>query len=328
MLMCQRLLIVFGILLFSIPAFGQIDSWYELMCDTASWKNYDGPFKRKKNDTQTEPAKTINLHPYFLDLKLLTRSDSLKKLPAHAQYLSWDNQNIWHKKRTITFPNDSILFHLVNEDCDFVFPTEMGRQTSPFGPRWGRMHSGLDLDLETGDPVVSAFEGLVRISQWSDSYGNVVVVRHPNGLETLYGHLNERKVLSGQYVQAGELLGLGGNTGRSYGSHLHWEVRYLGQAFDPNYLVIPSKRSLKSPIFTLNQKKLDQPLVARVAPKPSEEPKTDSNKTTTKKTYTVKKGDTLGSIARKNGTTVDKLCKLNGLKSSSVLKVGQKLRVK
>lgn len=328
MLIWHRLLIVLGFFLFSVPTFGQVDSWYELMSDTANWKNYDGPFKRKKIDAQTEAQTTINLHPYFLDLKLLTRTDSLKKLPAHAQYLSWDNQNIWHKKRTITFPNDSILFHLVNEDCDFAFPTEMGRQTSPYGPRWGRMHAGLDLDLETGDPVVSAFEGLVRISQWSDSYGNVVVVRHPNGLETLYGHLNERKVLSGQYVQAGELLGLGGNTGRSYGAHLHWEVRYLGQAFDPNYLVIPSKRALKSPTFTLNQKKLDQPLVTRVAPKASEEPKPDSNNTTTKKTYTVKKGDTLGSIARKNGTTVDKLCKLNGLKSSSVLKVGQKLRVK
>lgn len=311
-----------------MSTFAQVDSWYELMTDTANWKNYDGPYKRKKVETQTETSNTVNLHPYFLDLKLLTKADSLKKLPAHAQYLSWDNQNIWHQKRTIQFPLDSIIFQLVSEECDFAFPTEMGRQTSPFGPRWGRMHSGLDLDLETGDPVVSAFEGLVRISQWSDSYGNVVVVRHLNGLETLYGHLNERKVLSGQYVQAGDLLGLGGNTGRSYGAHLHWEVRYLGQAFDPAYLVIPSKRALKSPTFSLTQKKIDQPLVVRVAPKASEEPKTGSTNTTTKKTYTVKKGDTLGSIARKNGTTVDKLCKLNGLKTSSVLKVGQKLRVK
>jgi murein DD-endopeptidase MepM/ murein hydrolase activator NlpD len=250
------------------------------MADTASWSNYDGPFKRKKQEENKSEKPYVNLHPYFLDLKLLTKADSLKKIPAHAQYLSWDNQNIWHKRRTVHFPNDSIVFKLINEDCDFVFPTEMGRQTSPFGPRWGRMHYGLDLDLDTGDPVVSAFEGLVRISQWSDSYGNVVVVRHPNGLETLYAHLNERKVLSGQYVQAGELLGLGGNTGRSFGAHLHWEIRYLGNPFDPNYVVIPSKKALKSTNFILTQKKLDQPLIVRIAPKAPEEnkPKTETKK--------------------------------------------------
>ncbi|MFM7770399.1 MAG: LysM peptidoglycan-binding domain-containing protein [Bacteroidota bacterium] len=153
-----------------------------------------------------------------------------------------------------------------------------------------------------------------------------------------YAHLNERKVLSGQYVQAGELLGLGGNTGRSFGAHLHWEIRYLGNPFDPNYVVIPSKKALKSTNFILTQKKLDQPLIVRIAPKAPEEnkPKTETKKdskdsdknNSSKKYYTVKKGDSLSSIAKKYGTSVEKLRKLNGLKSSSKLKTGQKIRVK
>jgi hypothetical protein len=145
-------------------------------------------------------------------------------------------------------------------------------------------------------------------------------------------------VVSGQYVQAGDLLGLGGNTGHSFGAHLHFETRFLGNPFDPAYLIIPNKKSLKAKTFNLTQKNLYTPTKAPASPqaktvkpkKESRETKTNGNskKNSEKKYYTVKKGDSLTGIASKNKTTVSKICKLNGIKPSSKLKAGQKLRVK
>ena len=108
------------------------------------------------------------------------------------------------------------------------------------------MHYGLDIDLETGDAVSAAFEGMVRISQHHDSYGNVVVIRHNNGLETLYAHLSERSVSPGDHVEAGDIIGLGGNTGRSYGSHLHFEIRFLGRPLNPAAVIDFPNETVKS----------------------------------------------------------------------------------
>ena len=312
---------------------GGVESALLLMADTSSWSNAAEFLKPKK--TKFNPLVDLTQ----IELNLHGVADSLLMIPSYYRYLNWDTQNIWHKRRNVNFTNDSaIYFRLANDSCDFVFPLAKGHQTSPFGPRWGRLHAGLDLDLETGDPISSAFEGLVRISQFSDSYGNVVVVRHPNGLETLYAHMSARMVVSGQYVQAGDLLGLGGNTGHSFGAHLHFETRFLGNPFDPAYLIIPNKKSLKSKDFYLTQKNLYTPTKAPASQqtktaktnKESRETKSNSNskKNSEKKYYTVKKGDSLTSIASKNKTTVSKICKLNGIKSSSKLKAGQKLRVK
>ena len=307
---------------------GTIESALALMADTASWSNASEFIKQKKPKVYPTP----DLPELDLDLKGV--SDSLLYIPSYAKYQNWDTRNIWHKRKNVNFTNDSAIhFVLATDSCDFVFPLAKGHQTSPFGPRWGRLHAGLDLDLETGDPITSAFEGLVRISQFSDSYGNVVVVRHPNGLETLYAHMSARMVVSGQYVQAGDLLGLGGNTGHSFGAHLHFETRYLGNPFDPAYLITPNKKALKSKEFDLTKNKLYTPTKTPANPdaktnKESRETKTVDKKGSDKKYYTVKKGDTLSSIASKNKTTVSKICKLNGMKSSSKLKAGQKIRIK
>jgi murein DD-endopeptidase MepM/ murein hydrolase activator NlpD len=107
-----------------------------------------------------------------------------------------------------------------------------GRVTSNFGPRRYRIHKGTDIDLETGDTIICAFDGVVRVAEYSGGYGNVVVVRHFNGLETIYAHLSKMEVRPGTPVEAGSLLGLGGRTGRATGSHLHFEVRYMGLAID------------------------------------------------------------------------------------------------
>jgi murein DD-endopeptidase MepM/ murein hydrolase activator NlpD len=313
--------VLFGILGYSSQAqpSGSIESALELMADTSAWANAKDYLKTYKNNLVVTP-----LLPQ-INLNMKERDDSLSTIPSYANYQSWDTQNIWHKKRNITFQSDSALqFQLIIDSCDFAFPTDVGRQTSPFGPRWGRLHAGLDLDLNTGDPVYSMFEGLVRISQFSDTYGNVVVVRHPNGLETLYAHMSARWVVPGQYVQAGTTLGLGGNTGRSYGSHLHFETRYLGNPFDPAYMIIPNQKALKSPVFELTQQKLAAPTKPAVAAGASN----NSKNTSGSKYHTIRKGDTLSSIANKNKTTVSKLCKLNGIKPSTSLKIGRKIRVR
>lgn len=332
--MLRRIFVIISIVFSSLISYAQpsggVESALSLMADTASWSNAAEFIKAKKAKIYPTP----NLPQIEVDMKGIT--DSLLMIPSYTNYQSWDTQNIWHKRKNVNFGNDSAIhFILISDSCDFVFPLAKGHQTSPFGPRWGRLHAGLDLDLETGDPICSAFEGLVRISHFSDSYGNVVVVRHPNGLETLYAHMSARMVVSGQYVQAGDLLGLGGNTGHSFGAHLHFETRYLGNPFDPAYLIIPNKKMLKSKSFDLTKKTLYTPTKTPANPeaKTSKESrdsksKKDNKKNSEKKYYTVKKGDTLSGIASKNKTTVSKICKLNGIKSTSKLKAGQKLRVK
>lgn len=250
------------------------------------------------------------------ELLLLTVKDSLMFIPAYDVYCHWDTKSLFAQKfAQSTIANDTLNFTMAYEDCDFAFPTNQGVQTSPFGPRWGRIHTGLDLDLETGDNVYAAFEGMVRISQYHPGYGNVVVIRHNNGLETLYGHMSQRKVKPGDHVEAGYVIGLGGNTGRSYGSHLHFEIRYLGEAIDPNLIIDPVKKSLRDWEFALNKNHFEysKALAARSAGS---------------KYHTVRTGDTLSSIARKNRTSVSALCRINGLRQTSVIRPGQRIKVK
>ena len=294
----------------------------------------------------------------------------------------------------------------MNDDVHghYVHPFH-GRATSKFGFRKYRYHLGVDIDLETGDSVVSCFDGKVRIAQYSKTYGNVVVVRHENGLETYYAHLSKLEVKVGQDVKAGELLGLGGNTGHSHGSHLHFETRFRGQPFDPNMIIDFDRMCLRADTYYLSKSNFKymsevhkvkhysrkkkktwytyynaggpefataeakenmnsvpdpQPADAANPPAPVEPaplekkdnsstaPKTDgkevkpapaaktnpapkpagTNAKSTAVYHTVKKGDTLSAIALKNGTTVDKLCKLNNIKATSTLQIGQKIRVK
>lgn len=121
-----------------------------------------------------------------------------------------------------------------------------------YGPRWGRMHRGLDLGLETGDTIRSTFNGIVRYAEFNNGgYGNCVIISHLNGLETLYGHLSKIFCKSGSFVFSGQVIGLGGSTGRSTGPHLHLEFRYLGQSMDPLHLVDSTTWKLKSNRFVL-----------------------------------------------------------------------------
>lgn len=201
--------------------------------------------------------------------------------------------------------------------------------TSNYGQRHGRQHQGVDLDLETGDTVVSAFGGVVRMSCYYYGYGNMVVVRHPNGLETLYGHMSRALVVPGQSVKAGDILGLGGNTGHSFGSHLHFEIRFMGHPIDPAKFIAFDKFSLLN-----NEVMIDSSMFYNnklVHKKRSDATYAESHYKTVrkaKKYHVVRQGDTLSAIARKYHTSVSALCKLNRIKATTTLKLGRKLIVK
>lgn len=156
--------------------------------------------------------------------------------PYFDLYSYWDTLNLDPYNFDFKSMGGTLQLPVLETDCGFALPVA-GSITSGFGYRWGRPHAGVDLELHTGDTVVSAFDGVVRMSRWYYGYGNCVVVRHHNGLETLYGHLSARWVKPGDLVNAGQVVGLGGSTGYSTGPHLHFETRFMGKAFNPQQLI-------------------------------------------------------------------------------------------
>ncbi len=210
---------------------------------------------------------------------------------------------------------DSIKFNCEGFSCPV-----MGNITSPFGPRWNRYHYGTDLKLNVGDTVVAAFDGKVRVTNYDrGGYGYYVVVRHDNGLETVYGHLSRILVQEEQAVKAGQCIALGGNTGRSTGPHLHFEVRFLGNPINPESLFD----------FTIGTPIYDEYLMTKeVAFSYKTEADALRKKASAAKYHKVKKGETLSSIAKKRGTTVTNLKKLNrkALGKSTIIRPGQRIR--
>ena len=210
------------------------------------------------------------------------------------------------------------MFDSLKEDvhipmAGFVLPAP-GYVTSPYGWRRNRMHKGTDIKVQVGDSIRSAWPGQVRIVGWDPrGYGYFVVVRHDNGLETVYGHLSRPLVDEYEPVKAGYVLGLGGNTGRSTGSHLHWEIRYLGEAMNPAGFVDFSTGQLKNnEEYVIGIKAMKQARAEAAA----------------MKYHKVRQGDTLSGIAKKYGTSVKALCRLNNIKETKILQIGQKIRVR
>ncbi|MDP4901650.1 MAG: peptidoglycan DD-metalloendopeptidase family protein [Schleiferiaceae bacterium] len=204
-----------------------------------------------------------------------------------------------------------------------------GEVVSAYGWRHRRMHHGIDLKLTTGDTVFAAFDGKIRYSDYNyGGYGNLVVVRHFSGLETYYGHLSALFLDPNEYVKAGDPIGLGGSTGRSSGPHLHFEVRYMGSAFNPEYLIDFKTGALRDPNVLLHQGKwaYHKPKAASLSTADNEAlheaPPAPSA------VYRVKSGDTLYFIAKRNGTTVQELCRVNGISERRPIYAGQRLRLK
>jgi len=235
----------------------------------------------------------------------------------------WKNDvTITYNKNEVKSMKDTLWMCVLDSlHNNYCIPFD-GRITSKFGIRHGRNHNGTDIDLETGDTVYAAFDGRIRYSQLhSGGFGKLIIIRHYNGLETYYAHLSRLLVAPNQLVKAGDPIGLGGNTGRSTGSHLHFEVRFYDQPINPEL------------IFDFKQGEIiDENLF--VHSKIFSNTRTYSSSGSTsyskdgKKYYKVRSGDTLGAIARRNRTSVAKLCQINGMKATDIINIGQTLRVK
>ena len=261
----------------------------------------------------------------------------------------WDSDLV-NCYKDANVPNTKVL-----DVRHYVMPVKGNYVTSHYGwrPQFGRSHKGVDLRSAVGDTVYSAFSGRVRLTRFErGGYGFYVIVRHENGLETVYGHLSRFLVKPDQYVKAGQPIALSGNTGRSTGPHLHFETRFMGYAINPEAIFdfanrcthtdsytfskstytkardyAPSKRyadkkkSVEEKETASKGKKQEQPVVASTK-KSTRESCQDS-----RSTYKVVKGDNLTKIAKNNGLTVEQLKKLNGLTSNNV-EEGKVLRVK
>jgi murein DD-endopeptidase MepM/ murein hydrolase activator NlpD len=232
-----------------------------------------------------------------------------------AQYYAiWDNKAVNPYGVDPTKFSDSVLLVLYDSTANRYWspPLDHGKLTDDFGPRRYRWHYGVDLELDTGDSVKSVWDGVVRICKFDyRGYGYYLVIRHFNGLETIYGHLSKQLVKVGTYVKAGDLIGWGGSTGRSSGPHLHFEVRYQGIAFDPEIL------------FDFEQNKLMWREFELV-------PEHFSYVKKVRKVFyhRVRKGDNVYSIAQKYNVQVRQILKLNGITTKTVLKVGRRIRIR
>lgn len=247
-----------------------------------------------------------------------SEEDTYTEIPE--EYNIWSNTSIDPYNVTLSNMKDTVKI-----DVSSYYPPGYKYVTSEFGPRWGRLHAGIDLKVYTGDTIYSAFDkGIVRIKRFNRrGYGNYVVVRHENGLETLYGHMSKVLVSEGDSLRAGDVIGLGGSTGRSSGSHLHFEVRYLGKPINPRDLIDFNNHKIIKNTLTLTKENFRYPTGSKKKSKKGSSASSSSGA----KYVTVRKGDTLGAIARRNKTTVAKIKSLNKLKSNTI-NVGKRLRVR
>ena len=277
-----------------------------------------------------------------IEVKALTERENTHTPAAQIYGDEWDNR---YAHRATELP-DSFVINLRH----FCMPTPSRVITSDFGSRWGRQHKGLDIKVYIGDTIRSAFSGKVRIVRYeAKGYGNYIVIRHPNGLETIYGHLSKHLVTENQVVRAGEPIGLGGNTGRSTGSHLHFETRLCGVALNPalffdfrnqditgdHYVFLKDRYESDSQLATLERGKVnggsytrDQVYgeVGKYKEKAEDAAVTNTANTPERVYYKVQNGETLASIAKKVGVSVDAICRLNGFRKDQRVKAGMIIR--
>lgn len=250
----------------------------------------------------TEVVDTVA--PHFM----LLNEDNI--IPSDEMYPTWTNSVVHYNS---VMP-DSFRIDLRN----YAMPTPSTKITDIFGyrPNRRRLHQGMDIKVQTGDTIYAAFDGKVRITSYQRrGYGYYVVIRHNNGIETLYAHLSKRLVNVNQNVKAGEPIGLGGNTGRSSGSHLHFETILMGKSIDPALMFDFKNQRMTGESYMYRKpgtKYIENGKVKIAGPE--------------KKYHKVRSGDTIEKIARKYGVSQRRIFELNGLKSNAIIRPGQQLR--
>ncbi len=258
--------------------------------------------------------------------------------PAAELYPNWEDSGI-NLYGNVQLPSEYKI-----DLRGFCMPTTNRIVTSNYGyrPRFRRQHKGIDINAYPGDTIRAAFDGKVRVVDYQPSgYGKVVVIRHTNGLETVYGHLSKQLAKRGDILHAGDPIGLAGNTGRSTGTHLHFETRLLGEYIDPAKLFDFKHQDVTGDFYVFKGRGRGT-LLAKHTPdetntaEANEEVRYTSSESATAKAqaksaintriHKVKRGETLYSIARKHGTSVKALCRMNGLRTNTKLRVGQILK--
>lgn len=239
----------------------------------------------------------------------------------------------WDTKKFNPYKDELVKFPIQIKFKDSLYRTPILDSmviTSRFGWRNRRAHKGIDIDLITGDEVVSVLDGIVRFARYNSGHGKTIIVRHYNGLETVYAHLSSYKVKVNDTVRRGQILGKGGATGNARGSHLHLIVNYKGIAINPEYLFdftgtnkiraneLWVTQRWTAPYYHSSRRRTKLELL-----KTKDE--AIASLTKEKTIYIVKRGDTLSRISRRNNVSIRSICIANNIKSTSVLRVGQKL---
>lgn len=243
---------------------------------------------------------------------IVSKDESQSAFPSADLYASWEINKLFPEKDMLKFKGDTSVCLVLNVSGhqDYVHPCN-GPITSNFGWRDSTQHNGIDIDLNKGDKVAAAFDGMIRVAKNFGGFGNVVIIRHYNGLETVYAHLSKIKVKPGQTISAGQTIGLGGSTGHSTGSHLHFEVRFKGVPLNPKYLISFSEQKLVCNELVIKRSKWG------LAAYPKDI-----------KFYVVEKGDSVFEIAKRFGTSTASLKQMNGCSNKSFrLKAGQQINV-
>lgn len=264
-------------------------------------------------DLEVYTSRDNALLNYYASILKTNNCDSVKitELDLHdlSFYSQKDELALFPPFKLNELPAEQNLV-LENGYLSYYHAPIVGVLTSNFGWRERKFHKGVDIDLNKGDKVRSAFSGKVRVARRQGGFGNVVIIMHPSGLETVYAHLSRIKVKAGDVVQSGQLIGLGGSTGHSSGTHLHFELRYKGHPLNPGVIIDFAENKLI--YHSIIIKNTGQQLCAF----PS-----NSN------LHNVKKGDTWYEVAREYGLSVKELMALNGVGRRYYLKPGQQLRI-
>lgn len=316
--------------------------------------------EKEKHKTDTTALKKLSIKTDTTKQILKNNSE----IPSSCLYKqTWITDRVKAGNISLRDLPDELTIRLCGKDGtdNFCFPYK-GVRTSPYGWRWGRAHTGVDIALNTGDNIYAAFDGVVRVAKYNGGYGNMVLIRHYNNLETLYGHMSVLKVKPGQKVKAGDVIGLGGSTGRSTGPHLHFECRLLYACIDPEWIVDLKNHRLKTKIIKIDKSffgvaasesiaenrtrptKLSKvnrymkgtryvsstelsSLIAKREKKLSEYVTINNEDKETWRYYKVKKEDTIESICKKYRIRKEDFIAINNIKNEK-LKEKQKVRVR
>ncbi|MDD4777454.1 MAG: peptidoglycan DD-metalloendopeptidase family protein [Fermentimonas sp.] len=329
-----RVLLPATLMFVSLNSFSQVNQ------DSAEKNRPEINYKQVHSSNLTEqPGLFADGLKLKLDLSVLDEAEEQREefnpndIPADDLYGGmWENRYV-NMYGSLKNAPDTFIVDLDN----FTMPAD-GHMTSNFGRRGSRRyHYGIDIKAQTGDTIYAAFDGKIRVKSFEGrGYGYYLVIRHVNGLETVYGHLSKFLVDENDFVKSGQPIGLAGNTGRSFGSHLHFETRFLGKPINPNFIIdFPSKTVHQDEYLVTNSSYNKTNSSSRSVIKTTadsnkyREPAAETNKFVSGEVqyHRIKKGDTLGAISKRYGTSVSKLCTLNNMTSKTVLRVGKSIRV-